>query len=103
MKRQGWPREGCPDPNAGANGLVASTVVPKGVVEATCEMARELLLVDRTAAPPGEGIERQHNIDYSETVYSKSDTRKIITPLARAMLERYGGMVGGGMVKIQRV
>jgi hypothetical protein len=31
--------------------------VPVAVVQATCEMTRELLIVDRTAAPPGEGIE----------------------------------------------
>ena len=36
--------------------FVPSDVVPKAVASATCEMARELLIVDRTAAPPGEGI-----------------------------------------------
>ena len=39
-----------------ADGMVESDVVPAAVVRATCEMARELLIVDRTAAAPGEGI-----------------------------------------------
>jgi len=35
--------------------------VPKAVVQATCEMARELLIVDRTAAPVGEGLKFYNN------------------------------------------
>src|SRR6187455_3097156 len=46
-----WPREDCPDPDADGE-AVASDGVPKALVEATCEMARELLIVDRTASPP---------------------------------------------------
>jgi hypothetical protein len=50
-------------------------------VKATCELAKELLLVDRPAAPPGQGVLEQHNADYSATVYSKKDTRQIIPDL----------------------
>src|ERR1051325_7676885 len=50
-----WPREDCPDPDA-AGESVPGNVVPKAVAAATCEMARELLIADRTAAPPGEGL-----------------------------------------------
>ena len=39
--------------------FVPSDSVPKAVGAAVCEMARELLLADRTAAPPGEGVEAQ--------------------------------------------
>ena len=55
-----WPREDCRDPDADDwnGGTVASDVVPKSVVEATCEMARELLIADRTAAPAGGGKTR---------------------------------------------
>ena len=37
-----WPREGCHDPDADgwAGGTVPDEVVPKAIVEATCEMAR---------------------------------------------------------------
>ena len=44
-----WPREDCPDPDAGD--MVAETMVPKAVVEAACELARELIITDRTAEP----------------------------------------------------
>ena len=54
-----WPRERCPDPDRPAvsgeaqtpvlSGFVPGDVVPRGVVSAVCEMARELLIVDRTA------------------------------------------------------
>src|SRR5512137_2065404 len=60
-----WPRERCPDPDASrlsasvlgwlGDNFVESDLVPSGVVQATCEMARELIIEDRTAAPPGEG------------------------------------------------
>ena len=61
-----WPRAKCPEPD---NVHVPISVllpipydyveydkVPKAVVQATCEMARELLIADRTAAPVGEGL-----------------------------------------------
>jgi hypothetical protein len=43
-----WPREGCHDPDADgwAGGTVADNIVPKSVADATCEMARELLIAD---------------------------------------------------------
>src|ERR1039458_8032059 len=62
-----WSRAECPDPDKGLvtlsallpilSNFVDYDTVPAAVVQATCEMARELLIVDRTAAPPGEGIE----------------------------------------------
>jgi hypothetical protein len=114
-----WPRERCPDPDKGLitisilvpflGTFVDADVVPKGVTDATCEMARELLLVDRTTAPPGEGIASVHtghtdagvggnapSSDNSTTVYSKGDTRPIISRVAQAMLGKYGALVNGG-------
>src|SRR6266478_3114178 len=67
--RQGlqWPRWKCPDPDGGlalipirllprGMGYVDFNIVPKPVKDAACELARELVIVDRTASPPGEGI-----------------------------------------------
>src|SRR5690349_12109690 len=54
-----WPREDCENPDA--HEPVASNVVPKAVVDATCEMARELLIADRTASPPGEGLKYENS------------------------------------------
>jgi hypothetical protein len=96
-----WPREDCPDPDG--SGELASDKVPVAVVKATCELAKELLIADRTAAPPGEGILEQHNADYSATVYSKKDARQIIPRLVQAMLARFGALIRqDGMARLQR-
>ncbi len=89
-----WPREGCPDPDLGrwSGGVVASDVVPSGVVNATCEMARELLILDRTAAPPGEGL-KYENVGPNQTGYNKTDVRPILSHVAQAMLAKYGVQV----------
>ncbi len=73
----------------------------------TCGMARELLIVDRTAAPPREGVAATQTsqasngvdsgtINMSSTTYSKVDTMKIISPVAVAMLAKFGALVSGG-------
>jgi hypothetical protein len=118
-----WPRERCPDPDEGVlssvvlgwanDNWVEPDVVPAAVVQATCEMARELLIVDRTAAPAGEGIYSIHTghsdspagtSENSTTVYSKSDPRPIISAVAQAMLSKFGGLVYGksGAVRLIR-
>ena len=119
-----WPRERCPDPDRNLvtattlspvlTNFVPSTQVPKAVGWAVCEMARELLISDRTAAPPGEGIDSEatsshtktSSTDTSEsstTKYSKSDTRPIISRVAQAMLSKYGAPIAGGSGAVQLV
>jgi hypothetical protein len=97
-----WPRMDCRDPDA--YDLVAETIIPKAVVEATCELARELILVDRTAAPPGEG-QKYVNNGGVQTGYDKSDTRPVIPKLVQAMLAKFGSRTKGksGTVKLIRV
>ena len=103
-----WPRSDCRDPDAGAisggDGVVASNLVPKSVVDAACELARELLVQDRTAAPPGEGLLS----DWTSTAgkkYSKTDARPILPRLVQSLLVKYGGPMcrGGGVVRLVRV
>ncbi|MEI8291455.1 MAG: DnaT-like ssDNA-binding protein [Verrucomicrobiota bacterium] len=96
-----WPRENCPDPDAGD--LVAVTVVPKAVVQATCELARELIISDRTAAPPGEGLSFQ-NVGSTQTGYNKADTRPIIPAVVQALLAKFGVLIKSksGSVKLVR-
>ena len=90
--------------------------VPTGVASAVCEMARELLIVDRTAAPPGEGISSTQtssathdsaggSSSQSSTTYSKEDTRPIMSRVAQAMLAKYGALIqgGSGSVRLVRV
>ena len=108
-----WPRLSCPDPDVNVvavlwmywrlNNCVESNVVPKAVIDATCEMARELLAADRTAAPVGEGLKYQ-NTGTSQTGYDKSDRRQIISPVAQAMLAKYGALIKStsGVVSLLR-
>ena len=120
-----WPRAECPDPDRGLvtlsvllpilSNFVPYDSVPKAVVQATCEMARELLIVDRTAAPAGEGIasvQTKHvdaassgsgASDSSATSYSKSDTRPVVSRVAQAMLCKFGALVSGGSGAVRLV
>lgn len=116
-----WPRAECRDPDRASTGwgvrsaeCVPVDVVPAAVVQATCELARELLIVDRTAAPPGEGIaatqtstashtDTSGSSSMSSTTYSKEDTRKIVSRLARSMLGKYGSLVSGGSGAVRLV
>jgi hypothetical protein len=97
-----WPREDCPDPDAGD--MVAEPMVPKAVVEAACELARELLVADRTAAPAGEGLKYYNNAGV-QTGYDKTDTRPIIPAVVQALLGKYGYLIKAksGAVKLIRV
>ena len=101
-----WPREGCHDPDADgwAGGTVADCVVPKAVIEATCEMARELLIADRTAAPAGEGL-KYANVGTTQTGYDKTDRRPVISHVAQAMLGKFGSLLRStsGAVRLVRV
>ena len=98
-----WPRENCPDPDGVAAAVLANNKVLKVVIDATCEMARELLILDRTAAPPGEGIHERQEVDLSRTIYSKSDERPVIARLVQAMLAKYGDLIKGGSGTVRLV
>jgi hypothetical protein len=96
-----WPRAECRDPDTGD--VVPEDAVPKALVDATCELARELLIADRTAAPAGEGMSYQNNGSV-QTGYDKTDTRPIIPKLVQAMLAKFGALTKGksGAVKLVR-
>jgi hypothetical protein len=109
-----WPRAKCPEPD---NVHVPISVllpipydyveydkVPKAVVQATCEMARELLIADRTTAPPGEGLKYYNNAGV-QTGYDKTDRRQVLSQVAQVMLAKYGSQISAhsGVVRLQRV
>lgn len=104
-----WPRYRCPDSDRdnrllfGGNWL-PENAVPKNVSAAACEMARELLIADRTAAPVGEGL-KYHNESGSQTGYDKTDRSPIISHVAQAMLAKFGSLVKSksGAVRLVRV
>jgi hypothetical protein len=100
-----WPRSQCPDPDGnGSSPFVREDRVPKAVVEATCEMARELLIQDRTAAHPGEGLIAVWT-ESGGTKYSKRDVRPILSHVAQSMLLKYGRPIRSrnGPAKLVRV
>jgi hypothetical protein len=109
-----WPRAKCPEPDNVHVPIsvllpipydyVEYDIVPKAVVQATCEMARELLIVDRTAAPTGEGL-KYYNAGGVQTGYDKTDRRQVLSQVAQVMLAKYGSQISArsGVVRLQRV
>ena len=97
-----WPRRQCRIPDQ--EDELPDDAVPKAVVDAACELARELLIADRTAAPPGEG-QKYYNNAGVQTGYDKTDTRPIIPKLVQAMLAKYGALISAksGTVRLVRV
>ena len=109
-----WPRAMCPEPD---NVHVPISVllpipydyveydkVPKAVVQATCEMARELLIADRTVMPAGEGL-KYYNAAGIQTGYDKTDRRPVLSQVAQVMLAKYGSQISAksGVVRLVRV
>ena len=109
-----WPRARCPEPDAIhvplqallpiPSDFVRFDSVPKAVIQATCEMARELLITDRTAAPAGEGLKYYNNAAV-QTGYDKTDRRPVLSQVAMVMLAKYGVPMSAtsGMTKLNRV
>ena len=65
------------------SGVCRQDVVPGAVVEATCEMARELLIADRTAAPAGEGLTYQKHGVHARRWDRAARSSKITTRATR--------------------
>jgi len=103
-----WPRAGCRDEDAALSslggGFVAVDEVPKAVADATCELARELLVADRTGAPAGQGL-KYLNDGSTQTGYDPADRRPTISHVAQAMLAKLGSLLRGrsGAVRLVRV
>ena len=109
-----WPRAMCPEPDNVhvplsvllpiPSDYVEYDTVPRAVVQATCEMARELLIADRTAAPVGEGL-KYYNNSGVQTGYDKTDLRPVLSQVAQVMLAKYGSQISAksGAVRLMRV
>ncbi len=128
-----WPRVQVPDREASgvfwAPGLViglgpaaplylSSDVVPPCVVQATCELAREFLVTDRTGPPLGEGLKSASTKTATLTkdtttetssssaaayVYDRADRRPILTRVVESLLRRVlAGSPGRSTVKLVR-
>ena len=108
-----WPRVRCVDVDRNGSPFFPLSVnlgryldsdkVPARVRDATCDMARELLVTDRTAPPSGEGL-KYNNVGTTQTGYDKRDRRPVISQLAQAMLAKLGAPMNGmsGAVRLVR-
>ncbi len=96
-----WPRAECRDVDT--DDELPSNAVPKAVRDATCEQARELLIVDRTAAPEGEGLKYFFNASL-QTGYDKTDKRPVISGVTQSLLAKLGELLKGrsGAVRLVR-
>lgn len=82
---------------------LSADLVPACVVQATCELARELLKADRTGTPLGEGLKSQA-VSGSTFVFDKLDRKPVLTRTVEALLARVlAGSPGRSAVRILRV
>jgi len=98
-----WPRDGARDPDRKTLKLSAlsnvfgpffeSDKLPKALTDATCEMAREVLITDRTDAPDGEGIVQVGLVGSVNITFDKKDTQPVISHLAQSMLSKLGTLI----------
>lgn len=110
-----WPRQHCPDPDKLTSAWSAqfgiarpefdSDKIPKILVDATCEVARELIKADSTDAVEGEGISRLSIADAISIQFDKKDKQPTISRTAQLFLNKLGNYLprSGGMTKLVRV
>ena len=98
-----WPRVEAPDYDTGED--FASNALPADLVKATCEMAREAILLDRAAARTDEGLLQLTITGALHLLFDKKDSRGILTDFAKLLLSRlgYSKQSGTGSRPILRV
>ena len=98
-----WPRVLAYNPDARsvpaaawgspAAAYFAADAIPPDLVKATCEMARELIAQDRTAAPEGEGVSQFTLVGALSLTFDKSDRMPVIAHLAQSFLSKLGCLI----------
>jgi hypothetical protein len=107
-----WPRRECRDPdNTGGviPGLLLTrgpyldeTKVPPALINATCELARELIKQDRTDDPDGEGVSQIGLVGAVNITFDKRDRQPAISYVVQAMLGKFGTLVTAGSARLIR-
>ena len=97
-----WPRLSAPNPDTGLD--FPSNALPPDLVKATCEMAREFLVVDRTKERPGLGLHQLTITGITHFNFDKNDKQRITTETAQLFLKKLGNSLEHivGSVKILR-
>jgi len=109
-----WPREFARDDDAPRTpGLVglspreeyfASDAIPRRLIDATIETARELIKANRTDDPEGEGLASMALTGTLSLTFERRDRRPVIPHVAQAMLRKLGDYVkqSAGAVRLVR-
>jgi hypothetical protein len=109
-----WPRRWVRDPDNDSGSVFFGlpggpyfdeTKVPKLVVDATCELARELIEQDRTDDPEDEGLKSIAVEGAVNLEFNAATRRPVATAVVQAMLSKVGDYIGGrsGMARLVRV
>jgi hypothetical protein len=110
-----WPRRTCPDIDSDSivtlgvaftrGCFLPENAVPAAVVSATCELARELLVSDLTAAPPGDGLKAIRLEGAMKLDFDPKGKRAVVPRLVQQMLGKLGEYSGAasGPVRLVRV
>ncbi len=95
-----WPRQLCPDPDRAhvpasltVNSLLPyfdARTIPQSIVNATCELARELIKSDSTDAPDGQGLSQFQVAGDLRMIFDKGDRQPIIPRVVQLMLSKVG-------------
>ncbi len=114
-----WPRAECPDPDAppvgGYGGMVHprfssgqfvdSTIVPRAIVDACCELAIQMLAGDRTGDSQAEGVKRIDLAGAIEIEFKSGESAPLLIPRdVLNTLAKYGSAIGAssGIMKLTR-
>src|SRR5688500_17706737 len=73
-----WPRTDAPNPDRGDH--FASDALPADLVKATCELAREVIALDRSKEPAGIGLTQMTLTGTVHMIFDKKDKAKLMTP-----------------------
>lgn len=97
-----WPRKQAFDADAGAD--FASDAIPAVLVNATCDLARELIKADTTDAVDGEGVSQLSIANSVFVQFAKKDSQEKVSPTAQLYLQKLGVYLGrqSGMVRLIR-
>ena len=110
-----WPRQGAEDRNSGntaqrssrttlQDGYFPADVVPQGVKDAQCEMARFLIASNRMDDAPGTGIREFELTGSIRVAFEKGQLQNIVPDFVVNMLRNFGSFVSNksGTVKLTR-
>ena len=101
-----WPRTDCPDVerSEGEDDLPEDTL-PASVRDAACELARHLIVQDRTGDPEGIGLRSLTIEGALRLVFDPLRPKPVVPQFVQAMLGRVGSYEGrrSGSVRLIRV